>query len=123
MKRTKNMFYNPTEESRELELVTLNDGRLWDRVIDPIINNMEKKAKKGIYNTDKAIEAFYHATTEASNQYYKDFGYRFTVTERWTASVEVVKYIESEYLSEYLNDKTAKERITDNADNAREKTA
>ena len=92
MKRTKSMIYNPTEESRELFLVATNDGDLYRRMITPIINNLRKKAIKGTYDNDKAVDAYYYAATEASNQYKKDFGYSFSVQDRFTAAVEMEEY-------------------------------
>lgn len=92
MKRTKSMIYNPTEESRELFLVATNDGDLYRRMITPIINNLRKKAIKGTYDNDKAVDAYYYAATEASNQYKKDFGYSFSVQDRFTAAVEMEEH-------------------------------
>ena len=92
MKRTKSMVYNPTEESRELFLVATNDGDLYRRMITPIINNLRKKAIKGTYDKDKAVDAYYYAATEASNKYKKDFGYSFSVQDRFTAAVEMEEH-------------------------------
>jgi hypothetical protein len=47
---------------------------------------------KGVFNADKAIDAFYHVADAASKQYHKDFGYLFTVTERFTAATDMVDY-------------------------------
>ena len=80
MKHTKNMIYNPSTESRELFLYATNDGDIYRKMTTPIINNMKKKAEKGTYNTEKAVDAWYSVATEASNKYYKDFGYKFNVT-------------------------------------------
>ena len=58
MKRTKNMIYNPSTESRELTLYTTNDGRIYDYWIVPVVRNLAKKFAKGTFNPDKAIDAF-----------------------------------------------------------------
>lgn len=92
MKRTKNMYYNPTTESRELFLYAINEGDLYRRCITPIIKNLTRKIEKGIYNTDLAVDAYYHVATEASNLYNKDFGYKFNVTDRFTVAVELEEY-------------------------------
>lgn len=92
MKKTKSMIYKPTEESKELFLVATNDGRLYSRQIVYIIRSLAKKYAKGIFDQEKAADAFYYAATAASDQYYKDFGYRFTVTDRYTAAVDMVTY-------------------------------
>lgn len=96
MKHTKNMIYKETTESRELFLYATNDGELYRHMTTSIINNMKKKAEKGTYNTEKAIDAWYNVATEASNKYYKDFGYKFSVTDRYTVAVDMAKYYEEE---------------------------
>lgn len=89
MKRTRNMFYEVTEESRELLIVAENDGTLYERYIKPVIANLQKKYNNGIYDVNKAVDAYYHIATVASEQYYKDFGYRFSVQQRFTAAVDM----------------------------------
>ena len=92
MKRTKSMIYNPSIEARELLLVATNEGRLYSSMIVPIVRNMARKMAKGTFDADKAIDAFYHVADAASKQYNKDFGYLFTVTERFTAAKDMVDY-------------------------------
>lgn len=96
MKRTKSMIYNPTEESRELFLYATNDGELYRRMISPIIENLHKKAVKGIYDHEKAVEAYYHAATEASKHYARDFGYSFGVGDRFTVACDMANYYKEE---------------------------
>lgn len=98
MKRTKSMVYNITEESRELFLYAINDGNLYRNMVTPIINNLRKKAAKGIYDKEKAIDAYYHVATEASKKYERDFGYSFSVADRFTVAVELVDYYEEQTL-------------------------
>jgi hypothetical protein len=92
MKRTKSMIYKPTEESRELLLCATNDGDLYRRMILPAIENLRKKAKKGNYDSDKAVDLYYYIATEASNIYNKNFGYSFSVQDRFTAAVDMEEY-------------------------------
>ena len=89
MTRTKSMIYKETEESRELFLYATNDGDLYRRMITPVIQNLRKKAKKGIYDKEKAVDAFYYVACEASKMYNKDFGYSFSVQDRFTAAVDM----------------------------------
>lgn len=96
MKRTKSMIYKETEESRELFLYATNNSNLYRSTITPIIENMRKKAKKGIYDKEKAVDAYYHAATEASKMYKRDFGYSFGVTDRFTVAVEMAERYEEE---------------------------
>lgn len=92
MTRTKNMIYKETAESRELFLYATNDGRLYTRMITPVIENLRKKAVKGSYDKEKAIDAYYHVATEASKMYNKDFGYSFSVQDRFTVAVDMESY-------------------------------
>ena len=92
MKRTKTMVYKPTEESRELMLYAINSGDLYKRQITPVINSLRKKAAKGTYDNEKAVDAWYYVACSASQMYYKDFGYSFTVTDRFTAAVDMEQY-------------------------------
>jgi hypothetical protein len=88
MKITRNMFYNPSTESEELTLCIENNGDAY-RAIMAAIENLKKKAERGTYDPEKATILYYHIATEESKRYYKNFGYSFTVTERWTAAVEL----------------------------------
>lgn len=96
MKRTKNMIYHETTESRELFLYATNDGDLYRQMVIPIIENLKKKASKGIYDREKAIDAWYRVATEASNHYFRDFGYKFNVADRFTVACDMAKYYEDE---------------------------
>lgn len=92
MKRTKSMIYKETVESRELFLYATNDGDLYGRMTTPTIESLRKKAAKGQYDKEKAVDAYYYITTEASKRYNKDFGYSFSVQDRFTAAVEMEEY-------------------------------
>lgn len=92
MTRTKSMIYKETVESRELFLYATNDGGLYRRMITPTIENLRKKAVKGNYDKEKAIDAYYYVATEASKMYNKDFGYSFSVQDRFTAAVDMEEF-------------------------------
>ena len=98
MKRTKNMIYNPTTEANELFMYATNNGKLYRRMIENILNNLEKKIKKGVYDREKAVDAWYIVATEASKNYEKDFGYRFSVPDRFTVAVDMAEYYEEQIL-------------------------
>ena len=91
MKITKNMYVENTAASRELELYVYNDRNIYLHQIKPLISNLQRKFARGDYNATKAIVAFYHITTNASNKYYKEFGYKFSVTERWTSAYYILQ--------------------------------
>ena len=92
MKITKNMYVENTDASRELELYANNDRDVYFKHIKPVIANLQKKYVKGSFEATQAIIAFYHVATAASNKYYfKEFGYKFSVTERWTAAYNLLQ--------------------------------
>lgn len=88
MKHTKNMIYKPTAESEELYIFAVNESKLYPQ-IQAIEKSLIRKISKGIYETEKAVDAFYYAMNTASDLYKKYFGYAFTVTERYTAATEM----------------------------------
>ena len=98
MKRTSSMIYRESEESRELFLYAINNGNLYRSMTKNVLDNLEKKVKKGIYDREKAVDAWYSVATKASECYYKDFGYRFGVTDRFTVAVDMAEYYEEQIL-------------------------
>ena len=91
MNRTRNMIYKPSDEARELFICVINNGDAYPH-IQAIVKTLAKKMKKGIYDKEKAIDAYYHVACEESERYHKDFGYIFTVTERFTVAVDMEEY-------------------------------
>lgn len=96
MKITRNMYVENTQESRELELYAKGDFITYTYHIRPVIANLHNKYVKGTFDGAKGIIAFYHATTTASDSYFKNYGHKFSVTERWTAAHNLLH----EYLGE-----------------------
>lgn len=103
MKHTKSMIYTPSTEATELYIVASNNSKLYAERITPIIKMLRKKAEKGIYNPETAVDAYYPIATEASNRYFKDYGYKFTVTERYTAAVDLEECFRDEVFEELNN--------------------
>ena len=62
----------------------------------PIINNLRKKAQKGTYDSNKAVDAWYPVATTASDKYHKDYGYKFSVQDRYTVAVDMERYYREE---------------------------
>jgi len=93
------MYYKETAESTELFLYTTNNGEIYRQIITAVINNLKKKVKKGIYDAEKAVDAWYNVATVGSNKYFKDYGYKFTVTDRYTVAVELAEYFEEDILN------------------------
>ena len=101
MKKTKSMVYNPTHESHELYLYAVNNGNLYRSMTQSVIANVSKKASKGTYDSEKAIDAWYRVATEASKLYAREhgsYGFMFNVTARFTAAVELEEYYREEIL-------------------------
>lgn len=92
MKHTKSMTYNPTTESRELFVYVTNNSELHRQAIEPALNNLRKKAQKGSYDGNKAIDLWYSVATAGSTKYGKDFGYTFSVQDRYTVAVDLEEY-------------------------------
>jgi len=60
---------------RELTLFAENDGRLYNVLMDVYLPNLEKKAKKGLYNKEKAIKLMeYYYQNYVRPQYKREFG-------------------------------------------------
>lgn len=89
MTRTKSMTYKFTPESNELYIYIVNTESLYRQRIVPTIENLKKKYKKGIYDKEKAIDLWYYTATAGSDLYNKDFGYRFTVQDRFTVATDL----------------------------------
>lgn len=95
MKKTKSMIYRPSEESRELTLYAENTGELYRKYVVPAIKMLHKKYVKGTFDTEKSIPVWYNIATEASKMYNREFGYSFSVTDRYTAAYDLAKgYLE-----------------------------
>ena len=91
MKRTKSMIYNQTQESTELFFFTTNTQELYSQ-IQNTVRNLAKKFDKGVYDPEKAIDAFYYIACAASDLYRKWFGYGFSVADRFSAAVDLRDY-------------------------------
>ena len=97
MKRTKSMVHHETTESRELELYAVNTGSLYGWTVE-VIRNLAKKYKKGTFDIDKAVDAFYPIACQAAKMYCREFARledapsMFTVTDRFTCAAGLVSY-------------------------------
>jgi len=97
MKHTPKMIVSPSVESRELALCTENNEELYKRRIVPVINNLARKAKKGIYNPETAIDSYFPIVTAEAKIYarqfarFEDWNVIFDVTARYSAAAELEK--------------------------------
>lgn len=91
MKRTKSMIYNQTQESIELTHFAANTRLIYPQIC-VTVRNLAKKLEKGVYDAEKAIDAFYYIACAASDLYKKWFGYGFSVANRFSAAVDLRDY-------------------------------
>lgn len=95
MKHTKNMIYVPSQEARELTLYAANSSDIYFRNIKPVVASLAKKMRRGEFNKELAIDAFYHVACESAKTYYRDFcymysGFKFYVSDRYTAASDLL---------------------------------
>lgn len=92
MARSSSKRYTPSEQADELFLFATNDERTYNMCM-AVVENLRKKYRRGTYDADRAIDAFFHAATFASLQYSHLFGGpRFKVSERFTAAQDLRDY-------------------------------
>jgi len=60
--------------ARELTLFIENDGRLYQQITTPIINNYAKKKVKGTFNKPLALKGLLNLVEAGRRKYIKDFG-------------------------------------------------
>ena len=100
MERTKSMQYQETAESTDLYLYATTSGDFYRNAIKPTIENLQKKAEKGTYDVEKAVDAYYQIACEAAKLYERQFGQSFTVADRFSAAVDMEEnYRDDEILS------------------------
>lgn len=95
MKMTKSMVYVKSHEARELVVYTANDARFYNS-IKAVIKSLQKKVINGTYESSKAVISWYNIANIASKQYFNDYGYQFSVTERFTAAVDLEEYFQED---------------------------
>lgn len=66
--------YASMEEARELHLYAQNDGDTYTRSLSPIMDNMDAKRARGIFDKEKAVKAFEYAAEYAARRYCQEFG-------------------------------------------------
>ena len=58
----------------ELDSFIMNDEELYRRRFMPIIENLKRKMKRGIYDDQKAIKLWMYLVDDAAREYIKQFG-------------------------------------------------
>ena len=84
------MKFVDSVEARELCLYAENSSDVYFRSIIPAMRTIEKHVKRGNFDREKAIDAFYHVADYAARAYCKEFGGDFSrvfdVTARFSAA-------------------------------------
>lgn len=85
----------------ELQLYIDNDSDLYRQRFTPIIKNLVKKKKKGVYNSIGATKAFLYLVVAGAKKYAQDFGgdwkKMFSVKDRLALARSYEKNFEQEY--------------------------
>ena len=58
----------------ELDLFIMNDEDLYRRRFMPIITNIKRKMKRGVYDHEKVIKLWMYLVDDAARQYVQEFG-------------------------------------------------
>ena len=90
------------EEARELHLYAQNNENVYMQSLSPIMDNMDAKRARGIFDKEKAVKAFEYAAEYAARRYCQDFGglwcQVFNVATRRAAAALLL----DDYLSDVL---------------------
>ena len=72
-----NQFITEEQDSdavNELDLFIMNDEDLYRRRFMPIITNIKRKMKRGVYDHEKVIKLWMYLVDDAARQYVQQFG-------------------------------------------------
>ena len=70
-------FINEAQDSdavNELDLFIMNDEDLYRKRFMPIITNIKRKMKRGIYDHEKVIKLWMYLVDDAAREYVKEHG-------------------------------------------------
>ena len=63
-----------SEETRELYVFIMNNEDLYRRRFMPIILNLQRKMKRGMYDHEKAVKLWMYLVDDAAKEYVKEYG-------------------------------------------------
>ena len=72
-----NQFITEAQDSdavNELDLFIMNDEDLYRRRFMPIITNIKRKIRRGVYDHEKVIKLWMYLVDDAARQYVQEFG-------------------------------------------------
>ena len=70
-------FINEAQDSdavNELDLFIMNDEDLYRRRFMPMITNIKRKMKRGVYDHEKVIKLWMYLIDDAARKYVQEFG-------------------------------------------------
>lgn len=91
-------------EAKELALYIKNTSELYHGITKSIIENLKKKARKGVYDKERAVDAWMYAADAGAKMYDKEFGSgrgsltMFSKSSRRKAAEELARYYEEDVL-------------------------
>lgn len=87
--------------ARELQLFGMNSYRVYKNCLVPVCASLEKKVKKGIFDSIKAEKAFLNVANCAAREYCKEFGgvwYQvFNMATRKEFAIYLLEYFITSY--------------------------
>jgi len=89
--------YQSPNDVKEILLTADNDFKLYQSKREPILKNLYRKWKKGIFSTDKAAKLWLYYVNDADKLYNKTYvnknapGYLLSISDRRLAALELAK--------------------------------
>lgn len=85
----------------QLEGYIESDGQLYTQMIVPVIKNLERKVKKGIYDYDKSLIIWERVADEGAKRYVKEQGGpAYNVATRKEVAKKLSEYYEENYMGD-----------------------
>lgn len=91
-------------DAEELALYIKNTSELYHGITHSVIENLKKKARKGVYDKERAVDAWMYVADAGARMYDKELGSGrgsmtlFTKDERRKAAEELARYYEEDVL-------------------------
>lgn len=87
--------------ARELQLFGMNSYRVYKNFIVPVCANMEKKIKKGVFDSIKAEKAFLNVANCAARVYCSEFGGTWYKVFNMATRKEFAAYLLEYFITSY----------------------
>ncbi len=105
-------------EAEELALYIKNTSELYHGITHSVIENLKKKARKGVYDKERAVDAWMYVADAGAKMYDKEFGSgrgsltMFSKSDRRKAAEELARYYEEDVLEGLDNVQSAFEIVS-----------